>query len=309
MLQGRLPDVLGTGGLPWHRDPLGRELGFSGAHLTTETIAALAQLYLDQGRWEGRRLLDEQWVARADDRLRPRRTVTRARSPTGAAATASRSGGSCTAAAGTAPSASSCVVLPEQDAVVAITSENEDMQATLDAVWRHLLPAMGHGGSPADDAELAERLARLEIPPLASTAPEAPPARASVTSGDLPPEWDEVRVEGTSLALRRDTMWLEVSVGDGTWVESSLTVGDLTLPVAASGGWQDPSTYRAHLLVVETPHRLEARGASRRRRHAAVAPRAAQRPGAVRERGPTDLTTGPTPVLRPPARWAAPAAR
>ena len=35
-----------------------------------------------------------------------------------------------------------CIVLPEQDAVVAITSGVRDMQAVLDLVWKELLPAM-----------------------------------------------------------------------------------------------------------------------------------------------------------------------
>ena len=35
-----------------------------------------------------------------------------------------------------------CVVLPEQDAVIATTGGTENMQGILDAVWTHLLPAM-----------------------------------------------------------------------------------------------------------------------------------------------------------------------
>ena len=52
MLRPRLLDPLGLPDIPWHRDPLGRELGFSGSHLTTEAIASIAQLYLDRGRWQ-----------------------------------------------------------------------------------------------------------------------------------------------------------------------------------------------------------------------------------------------------------------
>ena len=35
-----------------------------------------------------------------------------------------------------------CVVMPEQDAVIAITSGVKDMQAVLNLVWDKLLPAM-----------------------------------------------------------------------------------------------------------------------------------------------------------------------
>jgi CubicO group peptidase (beta-lactamase class C family) len=33
------------------------------------------------------------------------------------------------------------IVLPEQDAVIVMTSENKNMQGQLDLVWKHLLPA------------------------------------------------------------------------------------------------------------------------------------------------------------------------
>jgi len=33
-----------------------------------------------------------------------------------------------------------CVVLPEHDAVVAVTSGTKDLQAVLNLVWEHLLP-------------------------------------------------------------------------------------------------------------------------------------------------------------------------
>ena len=36
-----------------------------------------------------------------------------------------------------------CLVLPEHDVVIATTADTERMQAVLDAVWEHLLPAFG----------------------------------------------------------------------------------------------------------------------------------------------------------------------
>ncbi len=40
-----------------------------------------------------------------------------------------------------------CVVLPEQDTVVATTAATLDMQAVLDALWEHLLPGLGRAGA------------------------------------------------------------------------------------------------------------------------------------------------------------------
>jgi hypothetical protein len=58
------------------------------------------------------------------------------------------------------------LVFPDQDATLAITSASPDMQATLDLVWEHLLPAFEGGtgdGTP--------RLQRLEILPPKGAVP------------------------------------------------------------------------------------------------------------------------------------------
>ena len=49
-----------------------------------------------------------------------------------------------------------CLVLPEHDAVVAITSGTNDLQGVLDKVWAHLLPAMGAESLPADGEALSQ---------------------------------------------------------------------------------------------------------------------------------------------------------
>ena len=72
-----------------------------------------------------------------------------------------------------------CVVLPEQDAVVAITSGTRDLQGSSNLVWEHLLPALDAKPLPADKAsatKLRQKLASLTLPPQAgeATRPLAP---------------------------------------------------------------------------------------------------------------------------------------
>ena len=57
-----------------------------------------------------------------------------------------------------------CLVLPEQDAVVAMTGGTEAMQAVLDHVWDQLLPGLG-SGSPDESAfpDLETRLCGLHL--------------------------------------------------------------------------------------------------------------------------------------------------
>ena len=59
-----------------------------------------------------------------------------------------------------------CLVLPEQDAVIAITADAKDMQAELNIVWEKLLPAFQKDALPeaADEQEkLKQTLAALAV--------------------------------------------------------------------------------------------------------------------------------------------------
>src|SRR4029079_9764597 len=59
-----------------------------------------------------------------------------------------------------------CIVLPEQDAVIAITAGLRDMQAVLNLVWGKLLPAMNSEAlTPNEQAtrNLASKLKQLTL--------------------------------------------------------------------------------------------------------------------------------------------------
>ncbi|NUR79665.1 MAG: beta-lactamase family protein [Dermatophilaceae bacterium] len=246
--------------IPWHRDPLGRELGFTGSHLTTETIASIAQLYLDRGVWQGRRLLSEEWVEEATRAFGPLNDDPGAdedwRRGYGYSFWMQQFGFRGDGAYG-----QFLVVLPEHDTVVAVTAEQERMQSTLDALWRHLVPAIGGAGSSAADGALAERLAGLQIPALTGEAlgPDYAEFNRSGTS-DLASDYTAVSVtrDGADhvLGLSRKGEWVRVPVAHGEWREGEMVAGGARLPVVASGGWVDEDTFRAEVIAIETPHRF-----------------------------------------------------
>jgi hypothetical protein len=161
-----------------------------------------------------------------------------------------------------------CVVLPEQDAVLAMTGAGEDMQAVLDAAWEHLLPAMERGGDPAADEELRQRLERLELP-----GPDGAPAPTH------PEEWTGL-LPASGL---RELVCLELDHTGGSWVTalvgkdggrldgvridggSGWTVTDAPashgsgdVPVASRGGWVGEELH-LDVVFLETPHRLRIR--------------------------------------------------
>ena len=126
-------------------------------------MARFGQLYLDDGVWQGVRLLPAGWVAEATALHTPNPGEPHPdwQQGYGYQFWQSRHGYRGDGAYG-----QFCLVLPEQDAVVVTTAATENMQGILDAVWAELLPAFDGPGSAADDHRLAARLAALALPVL-----------------------------------------------------------------------------------------------------------------------------------------------
>ncbi|MFE2534575.1 serine hydrolase domain-containing protein [Streptomyces sp. NPDC059371] len=266
-LRPRLFDPLGIGETDWTRNRAGREIGFSGLHAATDAIARLGQLYLDDGVWEGRRLLPASWIAEAT-----RAHVANADgTPEGARSDWQQGYGfqfwrGRHGYRGDGAFGQFCVVLPEHDAVIATTAATDRMQELLDLMWRHLLPAF-ETAPPRDASErdeaLSRRLARLALPPVeAAPEPTEPPgtwsqaefvpaggvcAAQRTLTGVLVAESDK----GTGVTLAEGDRRLELRLeGTGWSVDTGPT------PLAVSGGWTGPGTLRVDVLFLETPHRL-----------------------------------------------------
>ena len=256
----------------WHRTATGRELGFTGLHVGTDAILALAQTYLGGGEVAGRRLVSEQWVAAATASTG---LANREAAPNpdwtqgyGCSFWRGRHGYRGDGAFG-----QFAIVLPEQDVALAITSETIDMQGVLDLVWEHLLPAIDRDSDEAADRTLTERLAGLRVPTPSSTASGPDDQGAWVRSPDstLPEAYAAVQLtregdgaEGgdhTAYRLTFDAHGTQVPVvvGDGAWLESSLSVAGRELPIVASGGWDGQGCFAADLRIVETPHTIRVR--------------------------------------------------
>jgi CubicO group peptidase (beta-lactamase class C family) len=267
-LRPRLLDPLGIGEVAWIRDRAERELGFSGLHATTDAIARLGLLHLQDGVWEGERLLPEGWVAEATRAHVPNADGT----PEGALSDWQQGYGfqfwrSRHGYRGDGAYGQFCLVLPEHEAVIATTAATEEMQKLLNLVWEHLLPAFGPGPLPGgQDADIAlgERLARLALPPAAGKP--APPERPEAWSGAEftpyggacadQPTLTAVGVgadaDGWSLTLTEDGHRLTLRLGGDGWTVHD----DALVPTAVSGGWADAGTLVVDVAFLETPHHL-----------------------------------------------------
>ena len=252
-LRPRLFEPLGIGEVGWLTDARGRELGWSGLHATTDAIAKLGQLYLQRGEWNGRQLLDPAWV---DDA-----TSTHIANPDEPNPDWSQGYGFQFWIArhgyrGDGAYGQFCVVLPEQNAVMAITGQSLDMQAVLDAAWEHLLPAMDDQGAldapSASEDQLEQRLRAAALPATPGStvgggsrtfSPGAQNAVRSITRVTVTP------VSGrTIVTLAEGDEDFAVDAGIGEWI-----AGDA---VVAAGGAQEEGGLAFEVIFVETPHRL-----------------------------------------------------
>lgn len=259
----RLLEPLGIGPAGWLTDALGHDWGFSGLHLTTEAIAAVGQLLLHDGVWQGRRLLPAGWVEQATRS----HTATDASNRDGADFEPSwldwlvgyghqfwrsRHGYRADGAYG-----QFCLVLPEHDAVLALTAATDRLQSVLDLVWEHLLPGFGEpGGDDSADHMLAERLRGLAIAPPTDDRTGVPGHFARAGAGG-PRALTAVALAGTvsDYTLTFDDEGeFAVPVGSGRWLPGTWPANpDLSL--MSAGGWRD-GRFVAHVRFIQTPHLL-----------------------------------------------------
>lgn len=172
-LRPRLFEPLGIENPEWPASPQGNTLGGWGLRVRTEDIAKFGQLYLQKGKWNGKQLIPASWVEQAT-----RKQVSNASEKDPDEQSDWQQGYGfqfwrCTHGfyRGDGANGQYCLVLPEQDAVLAITADTRDMQAELRVVWEILLPAFQKEKLPEnaeEQARLKQTLAGLAV---STTAP------------------------------------------------------------------------------------------------------------------------------------------
>jgi CubicO group peptidase (beta-lactamase class C family) len=263
-LKPRLFEPLGIDDPEWTTSPQGVSFGGSGLYVRTEDIARFGQLYLQKGKWNGKQLLPESWVEEA----------TKIQTSNGGDPASDWEQGygyqfwRCRHGAyrGDGMYGQFCIVMPEQDAVIAITSCLKDMQQELNLVWDKLLPAMKDGPVRPKEAvrrKLADRLQNLMVEPVKGAAA---PGDALGKTFEFPKNrygLDWIRLEretGDSGAAGATTLVSSVAGREqrivctpGKWHDNDFTwAGFRRQQAAATGGWAAADTFRAKLSFYET---------------------------------------------------------
>jgi CubicO group peptidase (beta-lactamase class C family) len=263
-LQSRLFEPLGIAKPRWDESAQGVSLGGFGLNLHTEDIAKFGQLYLQKGQWQGRQLIPSAWVEEA----------TSMQTANGSDPTSDWNQGygyqfwRCRHGffRGDGAFGQFCIVMPQYDAVIAITSGTGDMQAVMNLVWDRIVPALGEAALPADpgpDRRLAEKLASLSLPVQAGQAASPTAARVAGKTFTFPENSLHIGAlslkaggagAGTSITVRFAGADQRIEFGQGAWAKGSITLdtGEV-VPVAASGAWSSDDTYSFRLVRYRTP--------------------------------------------------------
>jgi CubicO group peptidase (beta-lactamase class C family) len=266
-LQPRLFEPLGIERASWEESPQGITAGGIGLSLKTEDIARFGELYRNKGRWQTRQVLPEAWIDEATAAQMPSSGMNIDWTQGyGYQFWRCRHG----AYRGDGVFGQFCIVLPEQDAVLAITSGVDifDMQKPLDLIWDLLLPAMHSkplpANAPAENA-LREKLSGLSFAPVQGAAES--PLSSQLSGRTYAVDANPLGIDTLTLNLAHSNWWISVKTaaaeemipcGYGSWRHSQTSLFSQPLlfdrtSVAASGAWTASDTFTLVFRLFETP--------------------------------------------------------
>jgi len=267
-LTPRLFEPAGIENARWQESPEGINRGGIGLSITTEGIARFGQLYLQKGVWQGKQLIPEAWITAA----------TAAQVPNGNDAESDWTQGygyqfwRCRHGAyrGDGVFGQYCIVMPEQDAVLAMTGGMDvfDMQQPLNLVWENLLRAMGDqplAEASASEQRLREKLGGLMLLPVeglaaSATTPQVSGRMYTVDENALGIEAITLNFSQTGCRVRITSGNVEetIACGYGQWEQGETRLfknrwlDDSTL-VTTSGGWMTGDSFKMIVRLYQTP--------------------------------------------------------
>lgn len=264
-LRPRLFEPLGIANPTWEASKQGVSMGGFGLNVRTEDIARFGQLYLQRGQWQGKQLVPAAWIDSATSRWMSNGSNPASDWEQGYGFQFWR----CryNVFRGDGAHGQYCVVLPELDAVLAITGGTRDLQGVLNVVWATLLPALQAKTTslPADPAahdKLKQKLAGLGLKQPVAT--ETPALAKSIAGQRFTFPGNMHMFESISLTPLPETGASELAVkfagtdqrltlSPGAWKHSEFSVGAMTVPVAATGAWTAADTFTFDIVRTHTP--------------------------------------------------------
>src|SRR5262245_58223570 len=260
-LKPRLFEPLGIANPTWEVSPQGISAGGYGLSIRTEDIAKFGQLYLQKGKWNGKQLVPESWVESATARQTSNGSSPKSDWDQGYGYQFWR----CRHGAyrGDGAFGQYCVVWPEQDLVIAITSGVRDMQAVLNLIWDKLTPALNVTSLTPNEGvqkKLQQKLKSLSVrlPQGSATAANVFGKKFEFPANDRKLESivleNDAKNDTVTLVARFNGAEQRIVCGRGSWQKGKSGWGALPMqPVAACGAWSEDGNFSVKLCFYETP--------------------------------------------------------
>jgi CubicO group peptidase (beta-lactamase class C family) len=280
-LKPRLFEPLGIKDMDWEIDTRGINTGGWGLRLKTEDMAKFAQLFLQKGKWHDKQILPEAWVEEASTM----KIMQDPNAPQSRKDSSDWLQGYCyqmwrcrnNAYRGDGAFGQFMIVMPDQDAAIAITAETADMQDELNLVWKYLLPAFKNRRLPEDKKNHSRLKAALQSLSLLPTAENNMIPAENVNDRQYVFAPNDAHLKKISFSfenkkcrvkLETDTADFLLSFGAAEWLAGttskpipSLTAGAIEntaflYPVKTNGSytWKDNHTLYLWLRYIESPH-------------------------------------------------------
>ncbi|MDQ2863212.1 MAG: beta-lactamase family protein [Bacteroidota bacterium] len=280
-LQPRFFEPLGIRGDDWETDTKGINTGGWGLRVKTEDMAKFAELFLQNGVWNGKQILPKGWVEEAStakiiqhpDLLQSKKD------------SSDWEQGYCyqmwrcrhNAYRGDGAFGQFMIVMPDEDVALAITAETADMQDELNLVWKYLLPAMHKGKLNADakkTALLQQKIKALSVLLPVKNSSKMEQAISGKTyaieqnNKHLQNIGFNFRTDICHVTLKTDTASYQFSFAAGKWKEgttnkpgpsltgAAIEITNMLYPAKVEGSytWKDDNTLQLVLRYIESPH-------------------------------------------------------
>jgi len=269
----RLYKPLNITNTTWGENCEGINMGASHLRMPTEDIAKFGQLYLQKGLWNGKQVISKEWVAAASSKqIENGRNDSSWGYGYGYQFWLNPPGGF--RADGAFGQYS--MILPEQDAVVVITSESIETKKTMQVVWDVLIPEMKNdplSKNKTGNKLLLQKLEALKYdPPKRATSS---PITGKISGKDFILNENPFNAKAVSFRFTDDTCVFSlkedgkpdivITNGVNGWIRKgnlkpsahslfSLRRIDFDSIVAASATWQNENTLLLTWRFIETVH-------------------------------------------------------
>ncbi len=282
-LKPRLFDPLFISGMDWETDPMGINTGGWGLRLKTEDMAKFGQFYLQKGKWDGRQLLPEAWISEAT-------TSKIDQMPEADQAARDSSDwlqGYCyqfwrnrnnNGFRGDGAFGQFIIVMPEKDAVIAITAESLETQKELNLVWKYLVPGIKEKKLPENQEayeSLKKMLTELKLPVKTNNIDS--PLKTKVSGKTYNLDQNAIGLKSIRFDFNDNICNVIMETvndkynfrfGYGVWVKGETTrpgpnllskeigyfKGLPAAQVACSYNWFDENTLELTIRYIESPH-------------------------------------------------------